>query len=302
MSKHLNYDSRFSTLLSVRSLSSYSAAAAELSLTPSAVSQQIHSLERELGYKLFINVGKKLIPSKECDIVSEYSQKINELCDRMCVDLTSAEQKVRHISIGVTPSVENSSISYVLTKYAQQTGNLQITVQSDTGSKLNDMLRNYSIDLAVVEGNSVSDGLNSVLLDTDYLTVAVSNDNPLSKRSIITLNELQTQRLILRPAGSGTRELFESHLKKVGRSLDDFIIMMEANSTATIKRLVENNYGVSVLSNKACANAVSAGRFSTVQIRDMNMIRHIRIFYRDDFRDFDMLREIMRLYSEMEAE
>lgn len=297
MQKQLNYDSRFTTLLVVRRLSSYSAAAHELSLTPSAVSQQIHSLERELGYKLFSSTGRTLIPTKECDIVTEYAQKINELCGRMRTDLTSAEQQIHHISVGVTPSVENSSISYVLTKYAQEVGNLQITILSNTANKLNEMLRNYSIDLAIVEGDFASDGLNSILLDTDYLTIAVSNANPLSGQNAISIDELQKQRLILRPASSGTRNLFESHLRKAGMSLDDFNVMLEADNTATIKRLVENNYGVSVLSNKACADAIAADRFTTVKIKDMNMVRHIRIFYREDFRGYDMLRQIMHLYS-----
>ena len=51
------------------------------------------------------------------------------------------------------------------------------------------------------------------MLDTDSLILAVSNHNPLSKKSIVTLEELKKQRLILRLPDSATRNLFISHLE-----------------------------------------------------------------------------------------
>ena len=53
MEPQVNYDQRYSGLLTVYRLRSFAAAAVELSLTASAVSKQIRSLESDLGRPLF---------------------------------------------------------------------------------------------------------------------------------------------------------------------------------------------------------------------------------------------------------
>ena len=53
MLENIRYDQRYASLLAVYRCRSYTLAAEKLSLTPSAVSQQIHSVERELGIRLF---------------------------------------------------------------------------------------------------------------------------------------------------------------------------------------------------------------------------------------------------------
>ena len=52
------------------------------------------------------------------------------------------------------------------------------------------MLKNYEVDLAVVEGKVQDDSINSLLLDTDSLMLVVSNNNLLAKKSMVTINEL----------------------------------------------------------------------------------------------------------------
>lgn len=297
--QNINYNQRFGTVLAVRDLGSYSAAAEALSLTPSAVSQQIHSLERELGVTLFTRAGKNLLPTRECDIIASYADRINELCVRMSSELSNGERNIQHLVAGVTPSVENAAISQVMTRYSNEHGDTHITVISENSAVLCDMLRKYAIDFAVVEGEFPTGEFNSVLLDTDYLVAAVANTNPLSRKNMVTIEDLKREKLILRLTESGTTSLFEAHLKKAGMELSDFRIMMQADSSATIKKLVENNYGVSVLSNKVCAKEAAAGRFRTMPIRDMNMMRSIHIIYRSDFKNMEMLRDIQRLYSEV---
>ena len=62
------FDQRFDSLRLVRELGSYSAAAQELNLSPSAIAQQIHALERELDALLFIRDGNRLLPTEVCEI------------------------------------------------------------------------------------------------------------------------------------------------------------------------------------------------------------------------------------------
>ena len=299
MEPQVNYDQRYSGLLTVYRLRSFAAAAVELSLTASAVSKQIRSLESDLGRPLFIRSGSRLIPTRACEAIVPFAEKIDALCVRMQQELASTDRSVRHLVVGVTPSAESSAISQVLTRYASEHNDTQITIVSEGSAALHDMLQAGAIDLAVVDGGFSADGFNSILLDTDHLVVAVSNENPLSEKSFVRLSELRHERLILRAPGSGTRNLFEAHLKSAGMQIGQFNVMMELDSISTIKKLVGDNYGVSVLPNKVCARDAEAGRFRIKPIADMNMARQIHMFYRPELRCEELVGDIQRLYYEV---
>ena len=83
----IHYDQRYVSLLEVYQSGSFTAAGNVLSLTPSAVTQQVHSIEREINALLFIKSEHKLIPTKECEVVIKYINKIQSMCRRMSDDI-----------------------------------------------------------------------------------------------------------------------------------------------------------------------------------------------------------------------
>ena len=85
------------------------------------------------------------------------------------------------------------------------------------------------------------------MLATDYLVCVMSIRHPLAKRAMVTLSELKQERMILRLPTSDTRILFESTLKSIGDSIDNFNITLEVDNIATIKDLVRKGLGVSIL-------------------------------------------------------
>lgn len=296
MNRQICYDKRYNTVLTVRICGSFAAAAARLSLTPSAVAHQVHSLEHELGHTLFTRNGARLEPTRECEVVSALAEQVGNMCAQAESKLNSDIGNPAHLTVGVTPSAD-SSLTWALIQYANERGNLKITVHTSTADDLSRQLQNRTIDLAVVEGPFDCGSFNSIILDTDFLVVAVPNAHPLSGKASVTLEDIKREKLILRPAGSGTRNLFEANLAQRGLSLADFNVMMEADSVETIKKLVRDNYGISVLSGKACSEDVRAGLFRTLPIEDMNMARTVRLFYRNDYPDIGMIGAINRLFQ-----
>ena len=188
-------------------------------------------------------------------------------------------------------------VSEMLARYMQLHPKAQLRIISENSRTLIALLRRRMLDLAIVDSPFPGNEFNSLLLDTDYLTAAVPNGSPLADAGHISLAQLKKEKLILRPAGSGTRTLFEASLKKRGMSLEQFNVMMEADSVSTIKRLVESSYGISVLSARACMGAVEEGRFRVLPISDLNMVRRIHICYRKDFGHPGFLGELRKLYA-----
>ncbi len=289
---------KLTTLLKVAETKNYSKAAEELNLTQPAISMHIKLLEEELNTKIFRRKNHNVELTPEGAIVVKYAIRVKNIYSNLLQSLKDEQLNIKRLTIGLTPSAESSIISRILAKYSLEKDNLHITIISDTIKNLYNKIKNFEIDVAFVDGKILDDHLNYILLDTDSLVLAVANNNPLSKKKIISLDELKQEKLILRSESSGTTELFENQLKSFGESIDNFEVMMEIDNIAMIKDLVRNNYGVSILAKSTCLRDIEKNHFKIVSIENLSMIRELNIVYHKDFSHIDILSEIVDLYQE----
>lgn len=291
-------DPKLVTLLTVNELNSFTKAAQRLSLTQPTASQHVRQLEKELGVTIFVRGEGNLKLTSEGEIVIKYAKRIVSLYQNLQQSLKDERRHARKITVGITHTSESNIMVEVLAKYSSFSEGTRITIISDAINNLYMKLKTYEIDLAIVEGRITDPNFNSVILDTDSLILAVSNKNPLSKKSMVTLNELKKENLILRLPDSGTRNLFISHLESNNVSLDEFNVILEVDNVATIKDLVRRDFGVSILARSACANELKKGKMAGLPIENLSMTREINMVYHKDFEHTDLLQNIMRIYNE----
>jgi DNA-binding transcriptional LysR family regulator len=292
-------DIRLYTLLEVVKHNSYTHAAEYLSLTQPAVTQHIKQLEKELDIKIFSRVGKEIKPTNEGNIVIQYARRNIALYERMRQSILDEQRHIRRLTVGITHTAESNAVAEVLGRYSSENPGTTITIISGSINNLNNMLKNYEIDLAVVEGKIQDTSINSLLLDTDSLMLVVSNNNPLAKKSMVTMNELKKQPLILRSPSSGTRNLFTAHLESNNMSLNDFNVILEVDNIATIKDLIRRDIGVSILARSVCLDELKKGKITVLPIENLSMIREINILYHRDFKHVDILESIMKEYNKV---
>ncbi len=213
-------------------------------------------------------------------------------------EIADEEKQMTKIRVGITHTSESNIIAEVLAKYGNQTNGISITIITDSINNLYDMLINYELDIAIVEGNINDSRINARLLDTDYLVCVMSNNNPLAKKNTVTLADIKKEKMILRLPNSGTRNLFVSHLESIGMSIDDFNIVLEVDNIATIKDLVRKDLGVSILAHSACMDELKKGKITALPIENLSMIRGINLLYHKDFGHDDIIRSITELYND----
>lgn len=272
-------DSKLITLLTVNELHSFTQTAKKLSLTQPAVSQHVRQLEKELGVTIFTRGEGNLKLTREGEIVIKYAKRIDSLYQNLEQSLKEEKEHARKITVGITHTSESNIMVEVLARYSSVSKKTRITIISDTINNLYMKLKTYEIDLAIVEGRISDSNFNAIMLDTDSLILAVSNKNPLSRKSMVTLNELKKENLILRLPDSGTRNLFISHLESNNVSLDEFNVILEVDNVATIKDLVRRDFGVSILARSACANELKKGKLIGLPIENLSMTREINMVY-----------------------
>lgn len=203
-----------------------------------------------------------------------------------------------HLTVGITHTSESNPIAEALAKFSSDNEGITIKMITDTINNLYSMLKTYELDLAIVEGRINDPSIHYLLLDTDYLVLAVSVSHPFAKRSMVTLNELKKERMILRLPDSNTRALFDAHLESNNMSIDDFNVVLEIDNMATIKDLIRRDFGVSILARSVCLDELKKGKIAVLPVENLSMMREINIAYHEGFEHFDILRSIMKLYTE----
>ncbi len=289
------------TLLAVAEFRSFTKAAEKLSLTQPAVSHHISQLEEELGAILFLRGrgGMRLTP--EGEIAVRYARRFKALETKLHYELANTAKNLTNLRIGITHTSESNLTTEVLAKCSSLHRGLSITIETDTINNLYEMLENYEIDLAIVEGTPNNPRFSSLMLDTDYLVCIMSNNNPLSRHGMVTLSQLKEEQMILRLPSSATRILFDATLRSINDSIDSFNVTMEVDNIATIKDLIRKDLGVSILPKSACMDELRKGKLAALPIENLSMARETRIVYNKDFAQAELLEEIVRIYQQTAA-
>ena len=291
-------DPKLDTLLLVAEKRNFTRAAQALSLTQPAVSHHISQLEQELGVRLFVRGNGDLMLTPEGETVLRYVRRMKALEKKMAEELQEAGRRLTRLRIGITHTAESSIVAEVLARYTNENPGISITIVTDNINNLYDMLENFELDLAVVEGRSTRPELSALMLDTDYLVCVLANTHPLSRSSMITLDEIRQEKLILRLPNSETRVRFESALAAIGESIVDFRVILEVDNVATIKDLIRKNLGISILARSACMDELRKGKLTALPIENLSMTREINMVYHKDFEHTDLLQEITKIYYE----
>ena len=167
-------DAKIYSLLKVVETGNYTRAAKALSLTQPAVSQHIHALEAELGVRLFERINNELHVTNEGRVVVDYAQRMLSLYKKMLRDLDSERRNVTALTVGITHTAESNAIAETLARYVSSHEGVNIKMRTDTVENLYQMLSNYEIDFAVVEGKVNHPAFRYLLLDTDSLVPSVA--------------------------------------------------------------------------------------------------------------------------------
>ena len=290
-------DQKYYSLLKVAETNSITKAAAALSLTQPAVSQHILQLEKELDVQIFERSNSGLRITREGEIVLRYAKCMLSLEENLRNDILDCRQNITTLRVGITHTAESNAIAETFARYAQIHDGIKITLITDANANLYEMLHNYALDLAIVEGRISDPSLRYMLLDTDCIVLAVAPDHPLAKRDTVSIEELKHEKMILRLPDSNTCNQFIASLESRNMSISDFNVILEIDNIATIKDLIRHGIGVSVLAKSACLEELHKHKISVLTIESLSMMREINIVYSCDFEHMDVLHDIINSYN-----
>ena len=227
-------------------LGSVSRASEALFVSQPAVSQQLQALERELGVVLFERSGRRLVPSREGQLLYEMAQPLVESIDGL---EASFRDKVRGLDAGELNIAANSStILYLLPKiverFRQRHPTVRLTLHNAISADGTDLLRSDAADLAVGSMMDVPADLSYAPVYRFQQVLIAPPDHPLTARRHITLEDLSPYPLVLPPRRQITWRLvdlvFQQHRVP-------YTVALEVGGWEVIKQYVAMGMGISIV-------------------------------------------------------
>lgn len=231
----------------------FAKAAEKLKISQPQLSRRIHALERSLNVELFSRSNKWKV-----ELTSEGKVFLPEV-KNLLLSMEKARNSVRSAGEGKTGILTVGAISSMLgqNRFVEAVRTMRtrypavhIHVIDSTSAKLEDLLADRSIDLALmrpVRGNE--DGFFSeTLLFQDKLLVALSRKHPLAKRRSFPVKALADEKFILVPEENA--RVFRNYITFFCHQYGNFIpdVRYQISSSYTALRLASAELGVTIVS------------------------------------------------------
>lgn len=277
-------ETRLFTFLTVSKIKNYTKAARILNLTQPAVSQHIKYLEKYYGVKLMKKVGRNIDLTREGEEFLKYVKEIEAKEREIYKKLKNKSNIDMIYDIGATLTIGGYILPQILGKYKEEHPRIEVILSVNNTKEILRKLLREEIVLGLVEGPFDKNKFKYKKFKDDELILAFSPKHKFSKKEYVTLEDILSEKLILREEGSGTRKYFENNLLDKGYNVNDFNIYMEVGSIDAIKALVEANLGYTIISKAAIKRELKLGIIKTLPIKDkkqeeVNFFREFNFVY-----------------------
>ncbi len=226
-------------------MGSVSRAAEALFVSQPAVSQQLQALERDLGVVLFERSGRRLVPSREGQLLYDMAQPLVESLDGL---ESSFRDKVAGLDGGELNIAANSStILYLLPRiverYRQVHPEVRLTLHNAISADGTDLLRSDAADLAVGSMTDVPADLSYAPAYRFEQMLIVPHGHPLASGEL-ALSAVSGYPLVLPPRRQITYRLVDQVFQ---RHRLPYTVALEVGGWEVIKQYVAMGMGISIV-------------------------------------------------------
>lgn len=202
-------DHRMETFLTVCETMNFTKAAAKLHITQPAVSQHIRYLEAAYDIPLFHYKERKLMLTPEGALLYKAGLAMRNDDRELRQRLHHARAASQPIHFGVTKTIGEYVVAPPLSRFIRRHPDAAMTMKIANTEELIRGLEEGDIQFALVEGYFDSEEFEALRYDTVAFVPVTSARHEFPKVPE-KLEDLLTERLILREPGSGTRRLLET--------------------------------------------------------------------------------------------
>ena len=190
-------------------------AAEVLHMTQPAVSLAIKELEQYYGVHLFDRIGRRLQITDAGQHFLQYAIHISDLFSDMETGLRDWDSK-GVLRIGASITIGSQFLPNYVKAFSELCPGLDVRVTVEQSERLEQKILANELDCALIEGIAHDPNIVSEAYMEDHLSVICGTDNGWTQGQVISIEDFQRQRFLLREKGSGTREVFNRVVEQAG--------------------------------------------------------------------------------------
>ena len=249
----------------------FSRAAAPLRLSQPAVSKAVRQLERRIGVPLVERAGRA---SRLTAAGEQLAARARELFG---VEAAAEEElralrglEVGSLRVGASTTIATYMLPPILASFHEAHPAIVLRVVSANTRAITRSLLERRLDIALVEGPVEHPRIETSRWRSDELVVIAPPGHRLVSDRRVSAHELTPERFVVREQGSGTREVAERALAKLGVHP---VVALQLGSTEAVKQAVAAGLGMAIVSRYAAADQLALGRIALVRLRDVELGR-----------------------------
>jgi DNA-binding transcriptional LysR family regulator len=258
------------TFLAVIEAPSLTSAAGQLHLSPGAVSLQMHNLAAELRAELFVRSGRRIVPTAEAFRLAEHARAVIAKMHEIQHDFANeaaGDSRPFHFATGATTLIHRLGRPLRTLRKRFPRADIHVTV-APTETMVAGLL-DRRFDLVLLSLPWPQQDLNIFPLFEEELLVLRPSKRQVTSGAVGVIQpaEMARARFLLYPKSSNMRSIIERYFDDLGIRPQ---VVMEADDTEAIKRLVEAGFGYSILPQFALRGR---RRFQTLRVAGQRLVR-----------------------------
>ncbi|HZZ11591.1 MAG TPA: LysR family transcriptional regulator [Paraburkholderia sp.] len=235
------------TFLAVASTLNFTRAAEQLHLAQSSVTEQIQTLETDLGAALFDRSRRKLQMTEAGRRLIDYARDVLCLVDEARASVADAAgQPTGALTIGALETLGVSRLPALLATFAQRHPMVELQLKVEGSGALRSAVNNGTVDICFRFGEPVADpGVENEVIANEPLVIIAPPGHRLAGRKAAVPADFAAETFLVTEQGCVYRSLFEAAFPpgEPGRPR----LAGEFGSVAAICRLVETGLGCAIV-------------------------------------------------------
>ena len=276
--------------VTVARLKSYTLASEELGVRQPSVSLIIHSLERQLGIKLFERLGNKVHLTAGGEELFRHGDEIIAKAEGIKEEMQEfLGLQGEKVSVGGSALAGAFFLVAAVAKFKKERPQLDVIVKIDKSENLERMLLQGRLDVAIMSWASTSPLLFSQPYVEDEIAVIAPPTHSLTQRRSVPLELIAKEPLVMQKTSRAVRDPVEERFVEKGFPLAG-VLDVDAPFAPkdTIKSAVASGVGISFLSKCYVLADVEAGRIKLLNVPELNLKRTLYIVARKNLDDSSM--------------
>jgi DNA-binding transcriptional LysR family regulator len=257
---------------------SFTKAAQINSVTQSAVSQQISSLERIFKSLLIERSKKRFRLTREGQVLYDYSKQIIQTYESLHSKLQELKDIISGtIRVATIYSIGLHDLPPYIKKFMKNYPTVNIHVEYRRANQVYEDVYSNVVDMGLVAYPIKDSKLEIIPLRKEPLVLICHPQHPFARQKSVKLKQLVEQKVIGFEPDIPTRKALDKILREYNVDVKH---VMEFDNVETVKRAVEIDAGVSIVPLGTVTQEINKQTLAAVEIEDGEFFRPLAAIYK----------------------